>query len=132
MGLMIQGKYYHTSIYTDFCKVFGFSEADKLIAAALYHSNGVNNQNLGTDPFKWVLLINVGYQCVEVNRYRKWHAIKIKWKKFKQWLIDHGKEIGEHDGDMDFLAMMAGAYNFFLDSGEAHEDCECGSEVPEA
>jgi len=103
------------TIRTKFVEEFGESQARRIERAAESHGNGINNKNKGSDPFKWALLICLGYQCVEVARYKKYHGITIGWGNFKKWIKNHG-ELGSHDGDCDYLALFCGTYNEFIKS----------------
>ena len=105
------------SIKEDFIKIFGKNEAKNIEEAAQSHGNGINNGNIGSDPFKWALLICIGYQCMEIERYRKHHGIKTSWKKLKSWIKKHG-ELDTHDGDFDYLSLFAGVYNEYMPKKE--------------
>jgi hypothetical protein len=98
------------SVRTSFVKAFGENEAKAIEAAARFHANGINDGKLGSDPFKWALTIIIGYQCAEIASYRAHHKITAPWNKIKTWIKKHG-ELKSHDGDMDYLALMAGTYN---------------------
>jgi hypothetical protein len=91
---------------------FGEDEAKAIEEAANSHKNGVHD-NKGTDPFKWALLICIGYQCMEVESYREHHIIKTEWATLKQWIKNHA-DLSSHDGDCVFLALFTGAYNEFM------------------
>ncbi len=105
------------SIRDKFVKEFGEELAEKLEAAAECHRNGVNDGNKGSDPFKWVLLICIGYQCFEESRFRKFHGIpkKPSYAVLKRWIRDNA-ELGTHDGDYDYLSLFCGAYNYYVKS----------------
>lgn len=99
------------SVREKYVAEFGEESAAALEAAAEDHANGPNSENRGSDPFKWVLLICIGYQCAEVDRYRESHGIASPdWETLRQWIIDHG-ELASHDGDCDYLSLMCGKYN---------------------
>lgn len=93
-----------------FVKRFSEKEAKRFEKAAEGHSNGVNSRNKGSDPFKWVLLICIGYQCFEKESYRKHHGIKAKLEHINQFIIEDA-ELGTHNGDCDYLSLVAGVYN---------------------
>jgi hypothetical protein len=93
--------------------VFGEDTAAKIEAAASEHSNGVNSKKKGDDPFKWALLICIGYECMEKPTYRNSHGIKPAWSKLKAWIKKNG-ELHSHNGDCDYLSMMCGTYNEFM------------------
>ena len=101
------------SVRTKFVKRFGEKEAALIEAAAEGHGNGVNNTNRGSDPFKWALLICIGYECMSKDAYRCHHRITTPWVDLKQWIIDHA-ELGSHDGDSDYLTLFCGGYNEFI------------------
>ena len=102
------------SIRNIFVKQFGEKLADSLERAAMEHGNGINDTNLGSDPFKWVLLICIGYQCFELKRFRDYHNIKgASYKDIKKWIKDNA-ELGSHDGDSDYLSLVAGVYKEFV------------------
>lgn len=102
-----------SSVRLSFEKRFGVKEAQAVFRAASEHSNGINDANLGSDPFKWALLMCIGYQCCEIDSYREHHGIKAPWDELKTWMIEEG-ELASHDGDSDYLALFAGAYNEFV------------------
>ncbi len=102
------------TIRTKFVKDFNEDLAEKLEAAAEKHSNGVNNKNKGSDPFKWVLLICIGYQCFEVKSYRKHHDItEASFTKISNWIKKNGK-LDTHDGDCDYLSLFCGKYEKYM------------------
>lgn len=102
-----------TSIREAFAARFGEGQAALIEAAAEKHANGVNSENRGTDPFKWVLLIAIGYQCIEIERYRKYHGITAPWDEVKAWMIENA-DLASHNGDADYLAAFCGAYNEYM------------------
>lgn len=97
------------SVRTSYVKEFGEEQAKALENAAQEHKNGVNDKT-GSDPFKWAVLIAIGFQCVEEERFRNYHGIDVPLEAFKKWAKLHG-ELASHDGDFDYLAMAAGAYS---------------------
>lgn len=99
-------------IRDEFVKMFGEKEALALESAAEEHKNGVHD-NPGSDPFKWVLLICIGYQCFEVEGYREYHGIVASFESIKQWVKDNA-ELDSHDGDSDFISLVAGVYNEYV------------------
>lgn len=102
-----------------FVKRFGEKLAVKLEEATEFHGNGINDKNKGSDPFKWVLLICIGYQCFEVMAYRKYHKINgmASFRTLKKWIRTNA-DLGSHDGDCDYLALFAGAYKPFIKKGK--------------
>jgi hypothetical protein len=101
------------TIRTKFEKDFSKELANLIMVAARSHGNGINNKNLGSDPFKWALLICIGYECLSKPSYRKYHGIKCSWKEIKKWIKENAK-LHTHDGDCDFLALFCGKYNEFV------------------
>lgn len=99
------------SVRTSFVEHFGEDQAKALEHAAQEHGNGVNNQNLGEDPFKWAILIVIGYECA--GRFAEHHGITVKLTDLQNWCIAHG-ELRTHTGDCDYLALMTGSYDAFL------------------
>ena len=107
------------SIRTKFVEDFSEDLAKKLELCAEEHSNDVNSRNKGSDAFKWVLLICIGYQCFEIKEYREYHKLPSQpdYKTLKKWICDNG-ELGSHDGDLDYLALFAGTYNDYQTKSE--------------
>lgn len=101
------------SIRDAFAERFGADQAEALWAAALKHENRANGKNKGSDPFRWALLICIGYQCFEVDRFRKYHGITAPRDEIVAWIKDHA-DLGSHVGDCDYLALRAGTYNEFM------------------
>lgn len=101
------------SVRESYVQTFGEQEAAALEAAAEEHKNGVHDE-YGTDPFRWAVVIAIGYQCAEVPQYRNHHGIKAPWEDIRQWIIDHG-DLANHDGDVDYLSLMAGKYTEYVE-----------------
>ena len=101
------------TIRKEFVKEFGENTARLIEACALEHSNGINNNDKGDDPFKWAILMCIGYECMSKPEYRKYHGFDIKWREVKRWIKDNAR-LGEHKGDLDYLALYAGAYNQYM------------------
>lgn len=101
------------SIRVAFAKKFGESQAAAIEHAAQGHENGVNSARKGSDPFKWALLICIGYECISKDGYRKHHGITAPWAEIKAWIKKHGS-LASHDGDCDYISLMCGAYNEFV------------------
>mgnify|MGYP001612345217 CR=1 FL=1 len=101
------------SIRAKFVRDFDEATAAKIEAAAIEHSNGINSARKGDDPFKWALLVAIGYQCMEKPNYREHHGIKPSWAHLKAWIKKNAR-LDIHNGDCDYLALMAGAYNEFM------------------
>ena len=100
------------SIRKKFVKDFGKGQAKTLENAAETHNTHVHNRK-GSDPFKWVLLICIGYECFEKDAFRKYHKITIPFEKLKSWIKNNG-QLGTHDGDCDYLSLIAGEYNEYI------------------
>ena len=98
------------TIRDQFVQSFSESEAAHIEAAATEHGNSINDTNKGSDPFKWALLICIGYQCMELDSYREYHNITTPWSVLKQW-IKTNADLGSHDGDCDYISLIAGVYN---------------------
>ena len=101
------------SIRKQFAAEFGEKEAARIEAAAIEHGNGINNKNIGSDPFKWALLICIGYECFSRDRFRKYHGIKAKAVNIKKWIKKQG-HLELHNGDCDYLSLLSGAYNEYM------------------
>jgi hypothetical protein len=103
----------NNEIREKFVKDWGEELANKIEEAANYHRNGINDQNIG-DPFKWALLICIGYRCLENKEYRKFHGIpNLNWKKLKKWIKENA-ELGSYRGDLDYISLFLGVYNYYL------------------
>lgn len=100
------------SVRDSFVQKFGEDEARRLEDAASEHKNGVHDWT-GSDPFKWVLVICIGYQCFEKPSYRTYHKIEAPYEEIRQWIKSDG-HLDTHDGDCDFLSLFVGAYNDFM------------------
>jgi len=98
-------------IRDSFVETFGENNAKAVENAAHQHANGKNNAKMGSDPFKWALLICIGYECVD--KYREHHGISAKATDIKKWVKKHA-DLGSHDGDCDYLALMAGTYDSWI------------------
>jgi hypothetical protein len=103
----------NNKIKEKFIKDWGEELANKIEEAANYHRNGVNDQEIG-DPFKWALLICIGYHCLENKEYRKFHGIpNLNWRKLKKWIRDNA-ELESYKGDLDYISLFCGVYNYYL------------------
>lgn len=99
-----------------FVERFGESQALVIEIAAESHANGVNSENRGDDHFKWALLICIGFDCMLEESFRDHHGITVPWTELKPWIISFA-ELGSHKGDVDYLAMLAGYYDDFIQKG---------------
>lgn len=100
------------TIRTAFAEKFGEDQAAAVVAAAEGHRNGVHDDP-GSDYFKWALCIAIGHECITEPRYRDEHGITAPVDDLKAW-IKAEADLGSHDGDMDYLAAIAGAYDEYL------------------
>ncbi|MHA2345059.1 MAG: hypothetical protein ACXADW_24725 [Candidatus Hodarchaeales archaeon] len=103
------------SLRVKFEERFGKYEANALDSAANEHyvkGGTISGENKGSDPFKWVILTVIDFQCVEKEEYRKYHGISLPYEDFMQFCIDYKKELNEHDGDLGWLGLVAGVYDF--------------------
>lgn len=86
----------------------------RLEAAAYDHATPrEEHRGTGSDPFKWVLCITIGYACFTNERFKEAHGITTPTQALKEWIIEHG-ELETHDGDFDTLAMIGGIYNEYV------------------
>lgn len=106
-----------TSIAAAFAERFGQDQADAVMQAAESHQNGVHD-NRGADPFKWAICICIGYECMTVDRYRQHHGITADPDEIKTWVYENA-DLGTHDGDVDYLGLMAGIYDGWLNPDSA-------------
>ena len=95
-----------------FVETFGEEQAQAVERAAQDHKNGVHDKP-GSDPFRWAIVICIGYECCSHSGYREAHRITAPWSEIKQWIIEHG-DLANHDGDCDYLAMFGGVYNEYM------------------
>ena len=112
---MVESQNLQKILEKKFIEDFGIEAWEKLKDACRYHIESGHINKVFTGNFMQVILITLGFQCVEVVRYRKFHKIPFSWKKFKEWLIKHKKEIAKckaTENDIDFLALFAGTYDF--------------------
>ena len=108
------------SVRDHFVSAFGEDLAQKIEASANYHANDVNSKNRGSDPFKWALLICIGYECCSKKQFRQYHGILTPWEDIRGWIKEHG-DLATHNGDCDYLALLSGAYNEFMPSDKADQ-----------
>lgn len=102
-----------SALKAKFAKRFGVDQADAIEHAAEFHENGINSEKKGSDAFRWALTIAIGYQCFEVDRYRKYHGITADYEAIRRWIKRNAK-LAEHDGDCDYLALFCGTYNQYM------------------
>lgn len=82
--------------------------------AAESHTNGVHDK-MGSDPFKWALLICIGHRCLK-EQHKANHGFTFTEEEVREWALAHG-QLGEHDGDYDYLAMVVGEYDSWVRRG---------------
>lgn len=94
---------------------FGESDAAAIEAAADMHKNGVHDEP-GSDPFRWAIVIALGYQCAEIDGYRDHHGIVAPWAAIDGWLKEPAQRdwLSAHDGDSDYLALFVGTYTPYM------------------
>lgn len=92
---------------------FGEAEAATVEAAARSHlSEPHDNDNLGSDEFRYWFLLAIGHECV--SRYRNHHGITADVDAMKEWARGEG-QLGHHDGDVpDYIALLAGLYEDWI------------------
>lgn len=72
------------------------------------------NDDRGSEPFRYVLLACIGYQCLVIERFRQHHDIRPSKESLQSWIVENAK-LEEHVGDLpDYLAMVVGAFNPWL------------------
>lgn len=98
-----------------FVEKFGEEQTAKVEAAAEMHDFAYRSeeQNKGSDAFRWVLVWVIGFECVSKPNYAKWHGIEIDPEQFRQWVYEHA-ELEKHNGAWDNMAMVSGAYKGFI------------------
>lgn len=82
---------------------------DPLIAfvAGLFGDSPENHEkdDRGSDPFRYVILTCLGYECVTNDGYRRAHALTLDPFEFMKWCITEA-DLESFDGDQpDHLAM---------------------------
>jgi hypothetical protein len=97
----------------EFVATFGEADASAIEAAAQLHKNPLHDDP-GSDPFRWALLICIGYQCMEVPSYREFHGIVASWGDLRSWMFSRQEWFAAHDGDVDYISLFAGKYNEYV------------------
>lgn len=100
------------SVRASFVERFGEDQAVALEAAAEEHKNGVHD-NKGSDPFKWVLCICIGYECFTEEHYRAYHGVTAAADEIRDWAVECA-DLGTHNGDSDYIALFSGIYDAYL------------------
>jgi hypothetical protein len=101
-----------SALQAKFAAEFGEEAASKILAAAIEHNNDVHG-NAGSDVFRWALCITIGFECWSVSKYAEYHGIEVDPGGVRDWIKEHA-ELSEHDGDVDYLAAMAGVYDEYV------------------
>lgn len=101
-----------SDVRAKFVELFGERDVAAIESAAAGHANGVHD-NRGSDPFQWALCICIGYECMSRESFRQEHRIEASWESLRAAIKEHDK-LNEHDGDVDYLALFAGAYHEFM------------------
>jgi len=105
------------SIRDSFVEHFGEDNAVRVEEAALMHMSEGPFPHLdphaddkwGSDHFKYLFLVCIARDCF--TRWRAWHTMDMSYEDVLAWALEHG-DLHDFDGDVpDFLALMAGAYN---------------------
>ena len=104
------------SVRSIYAYAFGAEQADAVEAAAAKHKNGVHDDP-GSDPFRWALAICLGYECLSKDSYREHHGITVPWDVLRPWIRNHG-DLANHDGDVDYLTLFTGGYDYFAGRDE--------------
>lgn len=64
--------------------------------------------NRGTDPFRYLMLTAIAFECV--GRFRDDHGITATEEALREWALAEG-DLGGHDGDVpDYMCLIAGMY----------------------
>lgn len=104
------------SLRDRFVALFGEANALAIETAAQSHANATNSENKGSDEFRWALLITIGHECI--SKYAEYHGITAPWEKVKPWLLAEADELNAHEGDVDYLCLLVGGYNFLSEGDE--------------
>jgi hypothetical protein len=105
------------TIRVSFVEHFGEEAATRVEEAALMHLGEGPVPHLdihaddrwGDDPFCYLFLVCIGRDCF--TRWRAWHRIDAEYEEILAWCLEFG-DIHDFKGDLpDYLALMAGAYN---------------------
>lgn len=112
------------TIRQSFVDRFGEEDAQKIEDAGNAHLGADvgsihDGDDRGSSEFRYLFLTAIGYECV--SRFREDHGIEATTEDMREWALEHG-QLGEHDGDVpDYLAVLAGAYQGWL---QVSEDAE--------
>lgn len=103
------------TIRDKFAERFGEDQTRAIESACDSHEDAHLEHDRGSDPFKYVLLIVISFQCVEKESYRDYHGITIPFRDFKKWVKENG-ELDSYVGGIDWLALVTGAYDEYMPS----------------
>lgn len=107
-----------STIRDSFVARFGEEQADALEAAGNGHRDTLlEGDKHGSDAFRDAVVIAIGFQCFEVDGYRESHGITAPADDIKAWIREEA-DLAHHQGPIDYLAMMAGAYNEYMPEKE--------------
>lgn len=77
------------------------------------------DDDFGSSPFRYWFLMAISYECV--GRYRDAHGIQTDTEDLRNWAIAEGKLAG-HDGSVpDYLGLLGGLLNPWLNPAEIPE-----------
>jgi len=106
-----------SSVRESFVEHFGEDQARAIEAAcALHKAESIHSKDgMGDDPFKYAVLMCIGYNCV---KYGKSHGITISPTDFKRWCLEHG-DLASYKGPIpDYISLFAGVYDEYFPSEE--------------
>lgn len=116
------------SIRESFVSHFGEDNAVRVEEAALMHMaegpaphlDPHADDSWGSDHFKYLFLVCIGRDCF--TRWRAWHTMDMSYEEVLAWALEFA-ELHAFDGDIpDFLALMAGAYNPWINWQRSGKD----------
>lgn len=68
----------------------------------------------GSDPFRDCIVICIGHECMTRPEFRDEHGILPDPGALKSWARAHA-DIEHHDGPIDYLALVTGAYEEWIE-----------------
>lgn len=101
-----------------FVEHFGEEQAVKVEESALTHMRDVSeshkNDKWGDDPFQYHLLTCIAFDCFTKPMNREYHGITVPLDELKAWVLEYG-DLYSYAGDIpDYLALMVGQYNTWI------------------
>lgn len=99
-----------------FAALFGEDQVAAIERAGREHGLGHHDRapkGIGSDEFRWCLVICIGYECMSRESFRTEHGITAPWEDLRAAIKAHAA-LNEHDGDLDHLSLFAGTYNEFM------------------